>query len=284
MADFITRFPLYRFDELVPLLMRCFPEFWEPRLKRGMRSFPYDLKLFTAELDFQRIGCIGLHDYSIEFEDTVIQGHGVSDVAVDPDHRGRGHALQLQEFVLKYCRRNAANGFMPLYTEKPGVYTRFGWEIYESDRSSEIQTEKFPKKKTFRLDPGKLRLSFLRNGGMAKNPEEETAEQIQAIYRNGRTFPGKCLRSGKLWWELFADPEYEWQLEGDTYYLYRGEVLYEAYSSDPMHSVSGFTPRHGGHDSNKVMVNFAKICNPKEEELSAAVNEKTLIFPAADVF
>ena len=84
--------------------------------------------------------------------------------------------------------------------------------------------------------------------------------------------------------ELFADPEYEWQLEGDTYYLYRGEVLYEAYSSDPDHSVSGFTPRHGGHDSNKVMVNFAKECNPKEEELAAAVNAKTLIFPAADVF
>ena len=88
MGKFITRYSLSRFDELVPLLMRCFPEFWEPRLKQGMRSFPYDLRLFTARQDGQLIGCIGLHGYPFLLDDGIIECFGVSDVAVDPDSPG----------------------------------------------------------------------------------------------------------------------------------------------------------------------------------------------------
>ena len=141
----ITEFSLSRFDELVPLLMRCFPDFWKPRLARGLRSFPYDLKLFTASLGEQMIGCIGLHDYTLEFNGKFFPCDGISDVAVDPEFRGNGYALQLQEFVLEYCRTNSVNGFLPLYTDKPGVYSRLGWKLYESDRSTEIQAKDFPK-------------------------------------------------------------------------------------------------------------------------------------------
>ena len=267
MTPDITEFPLSRFEELVPLLMRCFPDFWGPRLERGMRSFPYDLRLFTASLGERMIGCIGLHDYPFLLEGGSVFSYGVSDVAVDPDHRGRGYSLELQRFVLNRFRGAGACGFLPLYTEKPGVYQRLGWKIYESDRSGEISISRFPKGKTFRPEARDIR-----------------CKEIQKIYNSGRTFPGKCLRSEKTWLELFSDPEYEWQLEGNTYYLYRGEVLYEAYSSDPAHPVSGFTPRHGGHDSNKVMVNFSKITNPTEEDLAAVIDQKQLVFPAADVF
>ena len=280
----VTEFSLSRFDELVPLLMRCFPEFWGARLARSMRSFPYDLKLFAAFLGNQMIGCIGLHDYTFEFAGKCFPCDGVSDVAVDPDYRGNGYALQLQKFVLEYCRRNSPNGFLPLYTDKPGVYTRLGWKIYESDRSTEIQTKDFPKKRSFRLNTAKLRPDFLQGNGSAETPEEEIVSRIQKIYREGKTFPGKSCRSGKLWQELFSDPEYEWQVEENTYFLYRGDILYEAYSTDPCHPVSGFTPRHGGHDSNKVMVNFAKISGETEEALSSVVNLGKIVFPAADVF
>lgn len=284
MEKSITRYPLKAFHELEPLLMRCFPDFWGPRLKRGLNSFPYDLKLFLAVTDSQKIGCIGLHDYSFRFEGTVFPCYGVSDVAVDPDFRGRGVAREMLEFVMDYVRCNAFTTFMPLYTDKPGVYTGSGWKVYESDRSMEISGDLFPKQKTFRLNEKKIRLSFLRGKGSARTPEEETAEIIQKIYRNGVEFPGKCCRTGKVWWELFADPEYEWQLEGDTYFLYRGNELYEAYSQDPDHPVAKFTPKHGGHDSNKVMVNFVKISNQTEEVLTAAIEQKQLVFPAADVF
>ena len=280
----VTEFSLTRFDELVPLLMRCFPDFWEPRLKLGLRSFPYDLKLFTAELDSRLFGCIGLHDYPFFMDYSIVRCYGVSDVAVDPDFRGNGYSLDLQRFVLDYSRDKAASGFLPLYTDKPGVYKRLGWTVYESDRSIEIRTEDFPKGRTFRFEIGKIRLSFLRGDAPAESPEEKSASVIVKLYESGHRFNGKCERSGKTWWDLFADPEYEWQLEENVYYLYRGDVLYEAYSSDPGHPVSRFTPRHGGHDSNKVMVNFSKISNQKEEEISAAVKAGTLVFPAADVF
>ena len=280
----VTEFSLPRFDELVPLLMRCFPDFWEPRLKLGLRSFPYDLKLFTAKLDSRMFGCIGLHDYPFFMDDSIVRCYGVSDVAVDPDFRGNGYSHDLQRFVIDYSRDKAASGFLPLYTDKPGIYKRLGWTVYESDRSTEIRAEDFPKGKTFRFEIGKIRLSFLRGGTPAESPEEKTASAIVKLYESGHCFNGKCERSGKTWWELFADPEYEWQLDENVYYLYRRDVLYEAYSSDPGHPVSRFTPRHGGHDSNKVMVNFSKISNQKEEEISAAVKAGTLVFPAADVF
>ena len=283
MGKFITRYSLSRFDELVPLLMRCFPEFWEPRLKRGMRSFPYDLRLFTTRQDGQLIGCIGLHGYPFLLDDGIIECFGVSDVAVDPDYRGKGYAHELQKFVIDYCRKKDCSGFMPLYTEKPGVYQRLGWRVYESDCSNEIRIEDFPKRKVFRLDPEKIRLSFLQGKGKAGTDEEVIAGTIMTIYSHGRSFPGKCIRSGKIWWELFADPEYQWQFEGDAYFLYRGDMLYEAYSSDPAHPVSAFTPKHGGHDSNKVMVNFVKNDHSKME-ISAAINDKSFVFPAADVF
>ena len=280
----IAEFPLSRFDETVPLLLRCFPDFWNPRLERGMRSFPYDLKFFTMELDSQRIGCVGLHFYHILINGNPVHCFGVSDVAVDPAFRGRGYSRELLKFVLEYSQENAVCGFMPLYTDKPGVYTGSGWSVYTSDRSSEIRTEDFPKKDVFHLDPGKLRLRFLQGECCAETPEEETASAIMKIYRNGKLFCGKTIRSGKTWLELFSDPEYEWRLEENVYFLYRGDILYEAYSVDTDHPVSCYTPRHGGHDSNKVMVNFSKTSNQTEETIAAGIRSGKIVFPAADVF
>ena len=286
MAKFITRFPLSHFDELVPLLMRCFPDFWAPRLARGMRSFPYDLKLFTAKLDGRMIGTVGIHDYQFLLNGFVMPCGGLSDVGIDPDFRGRGYARQLQEFALEYCRKNYwhACPMMPLYTDKPGVYLSQGWQLYEPDRSREIRTEDFPKRNAFRLDPSKMRKTFLRLKSPPENDEEKTAYAIRCIYRSGQQFDGKCMRSAKTWLELFAEPEHEWVLEKDTYYLYRKDRLLEAYSADPSHPVRTFVPVQGGHDSNKLMLNLQCPEHPQVRAVADAVKDRSLLFPIADTF
>ena len=286
MAKFITRFPLSHFDELVPLLMRCFPDFWEPRLARGMRSFPYDLKLFTAKLDGQMIGTVGIHDYQFLLDGMVTPCGGLSDVGVDPDFRGRGYARDLQEFALEYCRKHywTSCPMMPLYTDKPSVYLSQGWQLYEPDRSREIRTEDFPKRRAFRLDTAKLRKDFLRLKSPLKTDEEKIVYAVMCIYQSGQQFDGKCMRSAKTWLELFAEPEHEWVLEQDTYYLYRKDRLLEAYSADPAHPVRAFVPVQGGHNENKLMVNLQCPDHPLIRKISDKIERKTLLFPIADTF
>ena len=285
MAKFITRFPLSHFDELVPLLMRCFPDFWEPRLKRGMRSFPYDLKLFTAKIGGRLIGTVGIHDYQFLLDGTVIPCGGLSDVGVDPDFRGRGYAGKLQDFAWEYCQKNYyCCPMMPLYTDKPGVYLSRGWQLYEPDRSREIRTEDFPKRNTFRIDTAKLRREYLRLKSPPKTREEQIVHLIWCIYQSGQEFSGKCMRSEKTWLELFAEPEHEWRLEIDTYFLYRKDRLLEAYSADPGHPVCGFVPVQGGHNDNKLMIRLADSPDPLTVKIAAAVKNRTLLFPIADTF
>ena len=285
MAKSITRFPLSRFDEIVPLLLRCFPDFWEPRLKRGMRSFPYDLKLFCARQDGQVVGTVGIHDYQFILNRKVIVCGGLSDVGVDPGFRGRGIAAAMQDFALRRCREKFPCPVMPLYTDKPGVYLSRGWQLYEPDRTHEISAEVFPKHDTFRLDLSRIRKTVWQLRQSPESREEKIFRTIQRIYRDGQSFDGKCLRSVKTWQELFAEPEHEWFLEDDAaYYLYRKDRLLEAYSTDPEHPVRKFVPAQGGHSENKLMLNLQNASDPLTREIAAAVKKRTLLFPIADTF
>ena len=280
----ITRWSLTQFDGIVPLLLRCFPDFWEPRLAEGKRSFPYDLKLFAARLDGKVMGCIGVHPYSFFAGDGCCCCGGVSDVAVDPDFRGNGYAFELQEFFMEYCRtRFSDTALLPLYTDKPGVYTKLGWRIYESDRSNEIKTADFPEKNSFVFDTPPS-LPCLKGRRKPRSEAEVKALKIMEIYQKGHVFNGKCLRSAKTWLELFSDKEYRWRLEENTYFLYREGCLYEGYSAEPSHILSRFTPRHGGHDDNKVMVNLPRLDSTNDRLVAKMLAEKALVFPAADVF
>ena len=271
MAKFITRYPLSHFDELEPLLLRCFPAFWEPRLKRGLRSFPYDLKLFTAKLDGQMAGMVGIHNYQFLLNGRISICGGLSDVGVDPDFRGRGIARAMQDFALEYCRKKFPCPMMPLYTDKPGVYLSRGWQLYEPDRTNEIRTEDFPKRNAFRLDHRKIRPG---------NPEWKIYLNILRIYREGQEFNGKCMRSSETWRELFAEPEHEWVLEENTWYLYRKDRLLEAYSADPDHPAREFVPVQGGHNENKLMLNLQTA----GQEITETIRSRRLLFPIADTF
>ena len=286
MNGFITRYDLRAFRELIPLLMRCFPDFWTPRLAEGKYSFPYDLKLFAARQEGKLMGCIGVHEYKFLFDNQLLRCGGVCDVAVDPDYRGKGYAVKLQEFFMAYCRKNyPATTLMPLYTGKPGVYLKRGWQIYESDRSSEIPISAFPLRNGFRFDPRKLSIPCLKGKKMPCCAEEEKARRIMGIYLAGKKFNGKCMRSAKTWWELFADSGHIWRLEDETYFLYREDMLLEAYSADPESAVSAFTPMHGGFEKdNKLMVNLPRTDTETDRAIALALEKGALIFPAADIF
>ena len=286
MNKFITRYNLKDFQQLIPLLMRCFPEFWTPRLAEKKYSFPYDLKLFAARLEGKLMGCIGVHPYPFFFEGDVYSCGGVCDVAIDPDYRGKGYSVELQKFFMDYCQRNyKAVSLMPLYTGKPGVYLKRGWKIYESDRSDEISSEVFPPENTFTFNAERLSLACLRGRKAPRTQEELLAHRIMKLYLSGKKFNGKCIRSGKTWWELFADAKHLWRLTEDTYYLYRAETLLEAYSSNPVSPVNRFAPRHGGfEEDNKVMVNLPRLNTRTDGRIARALEEKSFIFPAADIF
>ena len=281
----IDRFPLTHFDELVPLLLRCFPDFWKPRLKLGLRSFPYDLKLFCAKVNGQMVGTVGIHEYRFSLNNKVIVCGGLSDVGVDPDFRGRGIASAMQDFALRYCRENYSCPVMPLYTDKPGVYLSRGWQLYEPDRTGEISSADFPKHDAFRLDLRKIRRAVLQLRQAPETPEEKICRTILKIYRGGQIFNGKCMRSVKTWLELFAEPEHEWFLEDDAAcYLYRKDRLLEAFSADPAHPVWKTVPVQGGHNENKLMLALQSSENPLTAEIAEAVRKHSLLFPIADTF
>ena len=252
MANFIQRFPLSRFDELVPLLLRCFPAFWEVRLARGMRSFPYDLRLFCAVLDGRRIGTVGIHEYRFLLDGNVTACGGLCDVGVDPAFRGRGYAGKLQEFALADCREHYPScPMMPLYTDKPGVYLSRAWRPCEPDRTREIRTEDFPKRNAFRPDTGESALDVLRGKRPARNDMEKTLRRIQKIYSRGVSFNDRLL---------------------------------EAYSADPAHPVNAFLPVQGGHDANKIMVNLQAGGTEVMKRIGELLERRQLCFPIADTF
>lgn len=282
----VTRYDLKEFQALIPLLTACFPDFWNPRLAEGKYSFPYDLKLFAARLKGELMGCIGVHDHQYLLDNTVIPCGGVCDVAVAPEFRGRGYSVELQNFFMAYCREHyKAVSLMPLYTGKPGVYAKQGWVIYESDRSNEIKIGDFPPEKTFRFDADQLSLSCLRGKTAPRNQEEEKALRVMDIYLAGKKFNGKVMRSGKSWWELFADRRNRWRLEQESYFLYQEDLLLEAYSADPATAVSAFTPKHGGfEEDNKLLVNLPRLETEADLKTARALEKGTLVFPAADIF
>lgn len=278
----IHPFPLEKFEELLPLLLRCFPEFWEERLGRDLYSFPYDVELFTLEEDGKIIGNIGIHPYHFYWNGRSVETAGISDVCIDPDFRGRGYSKMLLAFAEKMAEeRYPAAPFLSLYTDKPKVYYSSSFREYFSNRSTEIQKEDFPKKDAVTLSHTLFDLSLLNGERNGKNEEERMVSKIISLYDKGKTFPGKCLRTPKFWQELFAEPSFFWQIEEESYFLYKGEELYEGYSSCPEHKVNSFTPANGGHNGNFLMVKKReKIHSCLGEELA----EKKFIFPIADTF
>ena len=291
----IVKFPLSHFEEIAPVLLQCFPEFWTARFAKNERSFPYDLKLYASKEGREIVGTVGMHDY----QPLIPKGTdgfwvapviGLSDLGVLPAYRGQGRAGAMQEFVKQYVIRNQIIPVIPLYTDKPAVYRSRGWREYLPDNSREIHTEDFPLRDAFRIDTLKIGHDLAcGKREIPANNDERIFRTILCIYASGANFPGKVMRSPKTWMELFGDPAYQWRLEDDTYFLYCDGRLVEAYSSNHAHPVNHFTPVNGGYNDNKVMVNLLdhKLPVPLEEpyaSLQACLKNRSLQFPIADIF
>lgn len=255
MSGILQKFSLDRFEELVPIQLRNFPEFWTARFADGKRSYPYDLQIFTVRDNERIIGTIGIHDYDIVCGNTTKKIAGICDVGIDPDHRGKGLARQMLTEVIEMVENDPGYNGLALYTEKPYVYFSSGFELYASCEPEIPTAPDF--KQAIPL------------------PATQTIrDQILKIYTDSPVFSGKCLRTPKLWQEIFEEKAYSWQITDTSYALFKGERLLEYYTSGTAYAAPD------GLQENKVMTRIPE----HETELCTLLKSRQLIFPAADVF
>ena len=270
-------------EELHSVMLGCFPDFWTPRFEKGNWAFPYDVKMYLLSVDGKKAGQIGYHPYSFLFCDMVWTTGGICDVGVLPEFRGKGYSKILLEFLCRKIIKKYDPLFIPLYTDKPPVYKKMGFEVYYSDQGEQASEKNtFADKERFRFSGSALPFAKLAKKSLGKCTEEELKKlKIRFLYENGASFPGKCVRSNEVWDELFRDPESEWLLTEDEYFFFRkGEMLENCSSSGKTSP-----PLHGGHDGNMVML---KICrkakNRQEKLLLELIGKREFIFPLSDVF
>jgi predicted acetyltransferase len=109
---------------------------------------------------------------------------GIAGVAVRPELRGRGHAIELMREVLHEAHAQGAP-ISTLYPAAPGLYRRFGWE-FAGVRSA------------VRLRLAELRASESDVELRPATPEDEPA--IRDLYRKTRAHTNGCLDRDELLW------------------------------------------------------------------------------------
>ena len=122
-------------------MLKCFPDFWTPRFADGNYAFPYDVKMFLLTVDGKKAGQTGYHPYSFLFGDTLRTTGGICDVGVLPEFRGKGYSKILLEFLCGKIIKKYDPLFIPLYTDKPPVYTKMGFEVYYSNQDKKATGE-----------------------------------------------------------------------------------------------------------------------------------------------
>ena len=270
-------------EELYSVMQGCFPDFWTPRFADGNYAFPYDVKMFLLTIDGKKAGQTGYHPYSFLFDDTLRTTGGICDVGVLPEFRGKGYSKILLEFLCGKIIKKYDPLFIPLYTDKPPVYTKMGFEVYYSNQDKKATGKQiFADKEKFRFSPSSLPMAKLAKKSLGKCTEEELKKlKIRFLYDNGSSFPGKCVRSNEVWDELFRDPDSEWILKEEEYFFFRKGELLENYSA----SVVTPPPLHGGHDGNMVMLKICRKAKDRQEKLLLKkIGNREFIFPLSDVF
>ena len=270
-------------EELHSVMLKCFPDFWTPRFAEGNYAFPYDVKMYLLSVDGKKAGQIGYHPYSFHFCGKLRTTGGICDVGVLPEFRGKGYSTILLEFLCGKIIKKYDPLFIPLYTDKPPVYTKMGFEVYYSGQGEKVSGKQaFADKEKFHFSPSSLSMAKLIKKPLGKCTEEELKKlKIRFLYEKSSSFPGKCVRSNEVWDELFRDPDSEWVLKEEEYFFFRKGEMLENYSA------SGGTcpPLHGGHDGNMVMLKLCrKAKNRQEKLLLEKIGNREFIFPLSDVF
>ena len=276
--------------EVFPLLAKCFPEYWAPRVARGEARFSFPVISVIAECDGAVTGHCGISIFEFYLDGKLQKAAGLCAVAVDPDCRGMGIAGKMCDHVLEYCWSKKIF-FSPLYTGVPKVYEKRGWQLY-----------KLPAPKKF---------AGAKNNSHAAYKNELSEQQrndIRKLYSNSFIFDGKVRRSEISWNALFADKNYLWCLTENAYALIikdeENYILCEAYakndcwdgllknelllslpSTHPLLKKCDFedSPVDIWHEE-VAMVNIINNKPAEEAGLTKAIEQKTFFFPLADKF
>ncbi len=277
-------------EEVFPLLAKCFPEYWAPRVASGDAHFSFPVISVIAECNGIVTGHCGISIFEFHLGGELQKAAGLCAVAVDPDCRGMGIAGKMCDHVLEYCRAKQIF-FSPLYTGVPKVYEKRGWQLYKLSA---------PKK-----------LSATNNNFLSlyKNElNEQQQNDIRKLYSTGFVFDGKVKRSEISWNALFANKNSLWCLTENAYALVIKDednyILCEAYAQNEcwnelltdglLLSLPSTHPLLTSHDlkdspidiwhEEVAMINIINAKPAEQAGLTKAIEQSTFFFPLPDKF
>ena len=114
--------------ELFALLKTCFPtdrKIFELMEKEDL-LFGYEPKVLFV--DGKIVSNVSLVRKNIYIGSKILKGGGIASVATHPDYRRKGYAKMLLKERLRDISLKGSD-FSPLFTDKPFIYEKLGWEL-----------------------------------------------------------------------------------------------------------------------------------------------------------
>jgi GNAT superfamily N-acetyltransferase len=191
---------------ILPLLGRCFPDYWE-QLAQKEQKMPFDELSFAAFENGELAGHCGVMKYEVfdRSSSPALMG-GIASVAVDPRFRNRGIAAKLCEFTAQWAEHEPGMLSLPLYTGLFRVYESVSWHRIA------IPLARFarPRRMTAAL--------HWRKGGELNAAEKS---RIAEIYAAMPAFPGKVIRKSGTefhgWNRIFNEPDFTFAVTENQY-------------------------------------------------------------------
>lgn len=176
--------------ELFALLKTCFPvdrKIFEIMEKEEL-SFGYEPKVLFV--NGKIVSNVSLVKRDLYIGSNLLKGGGIASVATHPDYRRKGYAkMLLKERFRDVCFKEL--DFSPLFTDKPFIYEKLGWEIFPQRFYilEEIKASLNARKKSIEMFHYSTKVLM---------------EEVKRIYeQNILFFPGVLKRDKEYWQEYF---------------------------------------------------------------------------------
>lgn len=202
---------------VLPLLGRCFPDYWE-QIAATKKAMPFDEISFAAFSGGEPVGHCGVVVYRVSDGrgGQCVMG-GIASVAVAPEFRGRKIASSLCEAVAAWAEAEPELISMPLYTGLFRVYESVGWRRFDPAPPEFARSRRQCAPLTWKP-------------GTALNEADKVP--IAMLYAAMPDYPGKVARTfdGRGitdWPRIFAEPEFTFALTDGAYAIRSQETLAE---------------------------------------------------------
>lgn len=201
-------------SELFALLKTCFPtdrKIFEVMEKEGL-SFGYEPKILSV--DGKIVSNVSLVERDIHIGPKLLKGGGIAGVATHPDYRKRGYAKMLLKERFRDISLKGLD-FSPLFTDKPFIYEKLGWEILPQ--------------RFYTLEEIKAPLNVRKKSvEMFHHSTKTFMEEVRRIYeQNMLSFPGALKRDKEHWQEYFRIFDLK---DKELFFLLREESTTKAYA------------------------------------------------------